>query len=70
MALRRVLLDWDASQVWMMRASTVWATFLGFGSAASPVVTLGEAAVTNFMFIDDLPLVIGIGGLQHGTVSR
>ena len=68
-ARRRVLLDWDATQIRMMRASTVWATFLGFGAAASPVVTLGEAAVTHFMFIDDRPLVLGIGTLQHGTVG-
>ena len=65
-----MLLDWDASQIRMMRASTVWATFLGFGAAASPVVTLGETAVTHFMFIDDHPLVTGIGSLQSGTVSR
>ena len=32
-------------------------------------MTLGKAAVTHLMFIDDLPLVLGIGIFQHGTVG-
>ena len=52
-----------------MGVSTVWAVFLCFVWAAFPVVTLGKAAVTHFMFIDDRPLVLGIGILQHGTVG-
>ena len=52
-----------------MGVSTVWAVFLCFVWAAFPVVTLGKAAVTHFMFINDLPLVLGIGVLQHGTVG-
>ena len=65
----RPLLQWDASKVWMMRVSTVRAVFLCFVLAALPVVTLGKATVTNLMFINDLPLVLGIGILQHGTVG-
>ena len=33
-----------------------------------PMVALSKAAVTNFMFIDDLPLVLSVGILQHGTI--
>ena len=53
----------------MMGVSTVWAVFLCFVWAAFPVVTLGKAAITHLMFIDDRPLVLGIGILQHGTVG-
>ena len=52
-----------------MRVFTVWTFFLCFIWAAFPVVTLRKAAVTHFMFIDDRPLVLGIGILQHGTVG-
>ena len=57
----RLPLHWNASKVWMMGVSTVWAVFLCFVRAAFPEVTLEKAAVTHFMFIDDLQLVLGIG---------
>ena len=57
----RLILERDASKVWMMGISTVWAVLLCFVWAPFPVVTLEKAAVTHLMFIDDRPLVLGIG---------
>ena len=57
----RLPLHWNASKVRMMGVSTVWAVFLCFVWAAFPVVTLKKAAITHLMFIDDRPLVLGIG---------
>ena len=65
----RLLLNWNASKVWMMGVSTVWAVFLCFVWTAFPMMTLVKATVTNFMFVDDLPLVLGIGIFQHGTAG-
>ena len=53
----------------MMGVSAVWTIFLRFIWTAFPMMTLVKAAVTHFMFVDDLPLVLGIGILQHGTVG-
>ena len=53
----------------MMGISTFGAAFLDFVGAVFPVVALDEAAVAHLMFVDDLPLVIGIGVLQHSAVG-
>ena len=53
----------------MMGVSAVWTIFLRFIWTAFPMMTLVKAAVTHFMFVDDLPLVLGIGHLQHGAVG-
>ena len=34
-----------------------------------PVMALGKAAVTYFVFVDDLPLVMGTGILEHDTID-
>ena len=51
--------------MWMVRIATFGATFLplAFIGAISPVVARDEASGTHFVFVDDLPLVIG-GGVQ------
>ena len=52
----------------MMKVAAFGAAFLNFVGAVFPVMSLGEAAVAHPVFVDDLPLVIGIGVLQHSTV--
>ena len=56
----------------MVRVATCGATFspLAFIGAISPVMARGEASATYFVFVDDLPLVIG-GGVQsqHSAVG-
>ena len=47
----------------MVRIATFGAAFLDFIGAISPVVALVKATITHFVFVDDLPLVIG-GGVQ------
>ena len=56
-------------QVWMMRIVAFGAAFLDFVGAVFPVMALYQAAVTHFVFVNDLPLVIGVGVLQHRTVD-
>ena len=53
----------------MMGISTFGAAFLDFIGAVFSVVALDEATVAHLMFVDDLPLVIGIGDSQHSTVG-
>ena len=53
-----------------MRIATVGAAFLGFLGAVSPVMALDKAAIAHLVFVDDLPLVIGVGVLQHSAVGR
>ena len=53
----------------MMRIATVGAAFLGFLGAVSPVMALDKAAIAHLVFVDDRPLVIGVGVFQHGTVG-
>ena len=37
--------------------------------AGFPVMALDQAAVAHLVFVDDLPLVIGVGVLQHRAVG-
>ena len=53
----------------MMRIAVLGAAFLGVVGAVFPVVALNKATVAHLVFVDDLPLVIGIGVLQHSTVG-
>ena len=45
----------------MMRVSKFGAAFLDFVAAVFPVMALDKATVANFVFVDDHPLVIGVG---------
>ena len=53
----------------MMRVAAFGAAFLGFVGAMLPVVALEKATVAHFVFVDDFPLVIGVGILQHRAVG-
>ena len=53
----------------MMRIAAFGAAFLDFIGAVFPVVALDEAAVAHLVFVDDLPLVIGIGVLQYSAIG-
>ena len=53
----------------MMRIAAFGAAFLGFVGAELPVVALDKAIVAHLVFVDDLPLVIGVGILQHRAVG-
>ena len=56
----------------MVRVATCGAAFfsLAFIGAVSPVMALNKASVTYFVFVNDLPLVIG-GGVQsqHSAIG-
>ena len=45
----------------MMRIAAFGAAFLDFVRAVFPVMALYQAAVTHFVFVNDLQLVIGVG---------
>ena len=53
----------------MMRIAAFGAAFLDFVGAELPVVALDKATVAHLVFVDDLPLVIGVGVLQHRAVG-
>ena len=53
----------------MMRVAAFGAAFLDFVGAVFPVMSLGKAAITHLVFVDDRPLVIGIGVFQHRAVG-
>ena len=53
----------------MMRISTFGAAFLDFVGAGFPVVALDKATVAHLVFVDDLPLVVGVGVFQHRAVG-
>ena len=53
----------------MMRVAAFGATFLDFIGAVLPVTALDKAAVAHLMLVDDLPLVTGVGVLQHRAVD-
>ena len=53
----------------MMRIATFGAAFLRFVGARFPVMALDKATVAHPMFVDDLPLVMGVGVLQHSAVG-
>ena len=53
----------------MMRVAAFGAVFLDFTGAVLPVMALDKAAVAHLVFVDDLPLVIGVGVLQHRAVG-
>ena len=55
--------------MWMMRVAAFGAAFLGFVGAMFPVMALDKATVAHPVFVDDLPLVIGVGVLQHSAVG-
>ena len=52
-----------------MRIAAFGAAFLDFVGAVFPVMSLGKAAITHLVFVDDRPLVIGIGAFQHRAVG-
>ena len=56
----------------MVGVATFGAAFfsLAFIGAISPIVALGQASATYFVFVNDLPLVIG-GGVQsqHSAIG-
>ena len=54
----------------MMRIAAFGAAFLGVVGAIFPVVALDKARIAHLVFADDLPLVIGVGVLQHSAVGR
>ena len=56
-------------QVRMMRITVFGAALLDFVGAVFPVMPLGKAAITHLVFVDDRPLVIGIGVFQHRAVG-
>ena len=45
----------------MMRIAALGAAFLGFMGAVFPVMALDKARIAYLVFVDDLPLVIGVG---------
>ena len=53
----------------MMGVAAFGAAFLNFIWAVLPVMALEEATVAHLVFVDDLPLVTGVGVLQHRTVG-
>ena len=53
----------------MMRIAAFGAAFLDFVGAVFPEMSLGKATIAHFVFIDDRPLVIGIGVFQHEAVG-
>ena len=57
-------------QIWMMRIAALGAAFLGVVGAIFPVVALDKARIAHLVFVDDLPLVIGVGVLQNSAVGR
>ena len=57
-------------QIWMMRVAALGAALLDFVGAKFPVMALDKATVAHLVFVDDLPLVIGVGVLQHSAVGR
>ena len=48
-------------QIWMMRIAALSAVFLDFIGAVFPVIALDKATALKFVFVDDHPLVIGVG---------
>ena len=63
------MFDRNTSQIWMMGISTFGAAFLDFVGAGFPVMALDQVAVAHLVFVDDLPLVIGVSVLQHRAVG-
>ena len=53
----------------MVGISTFDATFLEFVGTVFPVMALDKATVAHFVLVNDLPLVIGVGVLQHRAVG-
>ena len=53
----------------MMRVAAFGAAFLDFVGAVFPVMALDKATLAHLMLVDDLPLVIGVGVLQHRAVG-
>ena len=47
----------------MMRIAAFDAAFLDFVGAVFPVMAFDKATVAHLVFVDDLPLVIGVGVL-------
>ena len=52
-----------------MRIAAFGAAFLDFVGAVFPVMPLDKAAIAHLVFVDDRPLVIGIGAFQHREVG-
>ena len=54
----------------MVRVATFGAAFLAFIGAIPPVMALDKASITHFVFVNDLPLVIGgCVQFQHRAVG-
>ena len=54
----------------MMGVAAFSAAFLDFIGTVPPVMALDKATVAHFVFVNDLPLVIGVGVFQHRAVGR
>ena len=53
----------------MVGVAAFSAAFLNFVGAVLPVMALDKATVAHLVFVDDLPLVTGVGVLQHRAVG-
>lgn len=53
----------------MMRIAAFGTAFPVFVGAVFTVMALDKATVAHLVFVDDLPLVIGVGVLQHSAVG-
>ena len=53
----------------MMRIATLGAAFLRLVGAMFPVMALNKATVAHLVLVDSLPLVTGVGVLQHTAVG-
>ena len=58
-----------APQVWVVRDTTFVAAVLDSVEAIFPVMTLVKATIAHLVFVDDLPLVLGVGVFQPETVG-
>ena len=54
----------------MVAIAAFGAALLAFVGAVFLVMALCQATVTHLVFVNDLPLVIGVGVFQHRAVGR
>ena len=53
----------------MVGVAAFSAAFLNFIGAVLPLMALDKAAVAHLVLVDNLPLVTGVGVLQHRAVD-
>ena len=53
----------------MMGVAALSAAFLDFIGTVPPVMALDKATVAHLVLVDSLPLVTGVGVLQHRAVD-